>query len=847
MLRFAASLILLLPTLVHAQAKLQPKDVPQFQVRARVTSHGGAAPDKAKFAFRFGVPSEGIKSAGGDWSEWMTFGDKQIEATLKGYPALYMRSWPIVVRLSVSPISDPTIVEAELKFAGSDEAIPLKGELFGPNLGILIWKEGDTPKAATMAQYNHRYWKHLAETSIPEKDRPKKFNIVDRFIGGDDDRIAWREGIDHLSKAGFSVLMLPPSKNIRELLLKTGLRKTSWAVYNPPGYAFAFDPKITPESIDAWAQQQAKPYLDAGYAKEDMAVFAMSDEPGWYFPKQFEDLTKHPEALVRFRKYLEQRGLTPNDVGAETWQQVMPLGRTGAQTPQGRRLFYWTMRFFATDSAQHFAASTKALEKAFYPGLPVLTNWNFFAGRLYVPGPVANNPDKKSPDAAMGGHDWLEFGRLRGGTLLWTEDWFGDDRAYQWSFYASKLRSAAKLGGVEFGGYVVPRSAGDRDDGILQRILAIAGHGGKTIKYFVFGPEYNFPGNCYSERARLLPKMAEAHRMIGQAEDLLWEGRTPNPQVGILLPRSSQMWDAKDQKIASGISDATNGNMNGSTVDYMAEVFNLYLALQHANVPVEFVDEDNLTPTKLRELKVLYVTEPNVPIEGQKGLLAWVQEGGTLVTVSGAARKDRYDEPSDGLMKELGIREAPRERMLVPNTMSLKVTAIGKGAIGPFEAVGIRGKMDADVDDTFAAFDDGASAIVRRGVGKGQAWHFAWMPGLSYWKSQKGKADKLPVGFSESIRNYILAPVRAARVVPPVETDRAFVEAPMLVSKQGAAVTLLNWTGETVNDLGIVLRTPFPPRQIESVRLGKLEFVPENNGARLKMKLEAADILKITP
>jgi hypothetical protein len=54
------------------------------------------------------------------------------------------------------------------------------------------------------------------------------------------------------------------------------------------------------------------------------------------------------------------------------------------------------------------------LEKAFAPGKPVLTNWNFFSGRLYVPGPVANNEDKESPDAAMGGHDWLEFGRLHG-------------------------------------------------------------------------------------------------------------------------------------------------------------------------------------------------------------------------------------------------------------------------------------------------------------------------------------------------------------------------------------------------------------------------------------------------
>ena len=29
----------------------------------------------------------------------------------------------------------------------------------------------------------------------------------------------------------------------------------------------------------------------------------------------------------------------------------------------------------------------------------------------------------------------------------------------------------------------------------------------------MFGPEYNFPGNCYSENIKVLPKMAEAHGM----------------------------------------------------------------------------------------------------------------------------------------------------------------------------------------------------------------------------------------------------------------------------------------------------------------------------------------------
>ena len=35
----------------------------------------------------------------------------------------------------------------------------------------------------------------------------------------------------------------------------------------------------------------------------------------------------------------------------------------------------------------------------------------------------------------------------------------GDGVAYQWSYYASIFSSAAKLGNIRFGGYLVPRAA----------------------------------------------------------------------------------------------------------------------------------------------------------------------------------------------------------------------------------------------------------------------------------------------------------------------------------------------------------------------------------------------------
>jgi hypothetical protein len=608
--------VLLLAALALATPK--PEEVPTFTLRVRVVSVAGLAPGDRKFSVRLQAAT--TTAQGSAWSAWVAYDIAGAAKTVATYPAMRIKSWPIVLVATIGGVSDPTIVQAELKFDETGEVIPLQWELFGPRMGIILWRDDNHhPGAATMAQYNRRYWKAAGDESVPPNLRPKKFVLSDRFIGGDDDRVDWGEGIDNLARAGFTALSVPRRAEVVDLLRKTGqYMHTAWGVYSPPGYAFAtpLPGKKTPQACSTWATAQAKPHLSVGFAPTDMAIFAMADEPGWYYPSAYQML-QDPDAAARFHNYLKLNGLTPSDMGSTDWNSVKPLGRSSAQDLPTKRLFYWTQRFFTWDSANYFAECTRELEKAFYPGIPVYTNWNNFAGRMYVPGPIANNQDKQSTDAAIGGHDWLEFGRLRGSTALWTEDWFADAQAYQWSFYAAKLRSAAEKGGVSFGGYVIPRASGDREDGLLQKILTLIGSGGKAVDTFVFGPEYEFPGNCYSENPQILRKLAHAYTLVGASEDVLWPGRRPPAQVAILSPRSSEMWDEKDVPLPAQIHDGTN--TNAGTVDYMAEVADLYLALQHANIPVDFVEEGDLSPAGLARYRIVYVTEPDIPVEDQRG------------------------------------------------------------------------------------------------------------------------------------------------------------------------------------------------------------------------------------
>ena len=48
--------------------------------------------------------------------------------------------------------------------------------------------------------------------------------------------------------------------------------------------------------------------------------------------------------------------------------------------------------------------------------------------------------------------------------------------------------------------YVVPRTSGDptRPEGIVKKAVSVLASGGKALKYFMFGPEYLFPGERYT-------------------------------------------------------------------------------------------------------------------------------------------------------------------------------------------------------------------------------------------------------------------------------------------------------------------------------------------------------------
>ena len=155
---------------------------------------------------------------------------------------------------------------------------------------------------------------------------------------------------------------------------------------------------------------------------------------------------------------------------------------------------------------------------------------------------------------------------------------------------------------------------GAHTDGASYKILSLIGHGAKTLNVYSFGSAFLF-GNCWSEQFDSYRPIAEAIKLIGRSERVLFPGQPVPGQVAIFLPNASRLWD---EQIHAPY--------------YLREIQYLHMALIHAGYRVEFVDDLDLAQGMLsrRTFTTLYLTGPNVSVQrssrlkpGSKQAVRW--------------------------------------------------------------------------------------------------------------------------------------------------------------------------------------------------------------------------------
>jgi hypothetical protein len=271
----------------------------------------------------------------------------------------------------------------------------------------------------TFREYNNATFYSGFPTPAPGARLPKLFPLFERFIG-DSDLDNERQGVEALGRLGYTGLdsTFANGPATKAVFVKAGVPWTTTGT-STPLFAFGEATNITTVAAGLFGAG-----LAAGFAPSDFKLTKQVDEPGWYFPDAYDQAANSSSAVGRFHTLLRNTArLTPGHllVGATEWDEIKFAGRAVANgTVEDRRRFYWSTRFFSLDSSENYANTTRGFEAALGgDGGLTFANWNNFGGRMYVPGPVGHNRALNSTDAAMASHDWYDFGRSRGGSILW--------------------------------------------------------------------------------------------------------------------------------------------------------------------------------------------------------------------------------------------------------------------------------------------------------------------------------------------------------------------------------------------------------------------------------------------
>ena len=559
-----------------------------------------------------------------------------------------------------------------------------------------------------------------------------------------------------------------------------------------------------------WEASGRLPYL---------LTISLGDEVGLeeYIPEEGRE--------ERFREYLRGKDLSPGDVGAGTWDEVqLGLPRAARDNPA---LYYETQEFLASYGLASLHERTDRIRRLF--GDDILIGANFSPHPFLWPHV----------------HQWVDTFRRGGANLPWTEDYLWQipiASSQMAAWLVDAFRAAGRDLTIRF--YVMPHS--DNNDTDFRLIhYAVLGHGAKQIDHFILGPQHFATENYVDWRD--LSRYRETHdiiREVGRVDDLLYAGRVRPAKAALLLSNTTDVWE---QALSEDRYNIVDDNPNSNAYNFERQA--TWLALRHAQSPVDLVTEDDLVGGALANYKVLYLAGDHLRRDAARALAEWVRGGGVLFSCAGGGLWDEYNRPLDTLYPVFGISDQKldkrdlhlRPKMEVPRLRPLDTMRIAGAGLPSFsmEALAFKQALAPAGAETLGTFADHSPAILLNHYGAGQAILVGTLPGIAYLKSaipvrpmDRGDfAHFLPTAFSPQIRALFDLPLRLARVTKPVECSEPLVDAGLVESDRGIVIPLANFTGKPIKRLRITLRDVGAPRRIYTTERGDLR--PRRSGDAL--------------
>jgi len=521
-------------------------------------------------------------------------------------------------------------------------------------------------------------------------------------------------------------------------------------------------------------------------------------------------LTVCPECRRGFHAYLEKMGMNPADFGDADWSTVVPVNvwekkNTARPWLSDRRtamLAYWTLRFNGYSSAQLFSdlRTASRAENAKKRAAITAGDTTSDVARQpwHYPGAMRGN------SFLMGGHslEFFDFYRTADNAFIY-ETSNRDARVWSWDSYLCDVgrvvTSQPDMGQELFGVYVKPhRGAG------MQRGLSAVSRGARYINWYTYGPTYA-KGDDWGSKDEMLAIVGRTNKLIAGAEDVIYEGRWAQPaRIAVVKPGASEIW----MQLSGGAPVWTAAWENAKWV---------YTALTHAHLAVDPIDQVMIRDGDLARYDVIYINGPALERAAAAKLAAWVEAGGTLVTMGHGLAYDEYHQPLDIMQPVLGLK-ARSEPEMWHATRTYGATALAhyddKTRLGPAPSAGAQQVSRSDSSkegyeltvgrevlqpeneaDIFARFGDDQPAAIRHAHGKGEAYTLGFFAGLEYAVPLMHDRFHMQRDFIDVRRRFATEPA-LKRVQPTVDASAPTVEGILIkhptTGKQ--AVTLMNWT-----------------------------------------------------
>ena len=567
-----------------------------------------------------------------------------------------------------------------------------------------------------------------------------------------------------------------------------------------------------------------------------------------------------------FVAYLRERGFRPIDFvrpadearaaalpEAEQWGLVH-LG--GPLPPAKTKLFFEAATFRYRLWTRELAADTEAVRQAFPPGTDTGAN---FSPHLSV-----------WPDVRK----WINIFRDGGMTMPWSEDWWWqvpEASPQSYGLLLDGLRRAADYRGAPFCFYTIT-DPGATPAHLLRMNYFALGHQAKVIDHFNI---YNqILGTCdyidFVESRDKFPVIRRILGDVGRIDARLARARLVPAEAGIILSIASDVWNTED--LLS--KDPPQENLYHATMNLENhERKALWLALRHAQFPVDLLTDEDVAAGVPERFKVLYVVGPELLAGAAPRLRAWVEAGGTLVAVGGGGVLNQYREMQPAMTELYGLVDARLTRQARTVSPSRDLPGAAPVDTLTFDAAygGVtlpayyaKQELSPTADSRVVAyFANGDPAAVERRQGKGRVLIMGALPGLAYLApgqaarqksgghlpllgaARRTDRNRMPEVFPEDVRRLIAEPAETAGVQRPVRTSDALVEATLQQGDKGAVVTLISFRNDPVEALTVTLSGLPAAKAVTSLRHGKLEVRQSAAGPQVTVPVDQGDFLVV--